>query len=502
MGTRLLGRHGVPAGKRAVVVGAGVAGLTAAARLAYAGYETTVFEKQDRIGGRAAQATWHGFTFDLGPTLLFMLDTYRAAFASWGADFDCEVPAIRLRPNYRLTFSDGASLTVSSVLSETIASLEALQPGASAGFLRYLAGAARAYDISLREFVGTRIRHPGQFFTPRKVAALVHAGAFRKLFPGAAHAFGSPAIAAAFCFQSMYLGMSPFDSPELYRLLLFTELGEGIFFPQGGIGALPRALERAALANGATIRCNCEVTSLDVGGDAVHSVQTGDERIACDVVVLDADLPYAYGTLLAEPVHRSRRMRLTPSALLIYAALDRRYEDLLHHEFLMPADLRATCDDIFRRGCMPRDPAIYLAAPATTDPSFAPPGKEALYVLVPVPNLTGTTDWQAQSESIAASILERIERRRLPGLRSCISFYKIRTPLDFAQAMNLSDGAAFGLSHDIFQVGPLRPDNRHRRYRNVFFVGASTRPATGLPLVTMGAMQTVDRILEEIPLRA
>jgi len=216
----------VPAGKRAVVVGAGVAGLTAAARLAHAGYETTVFEKQDRIGGRAAQATWEGFTFDLGPTLLFMLDTYRAAFASWGADFDCEVPTIRLRPNYRLTFADGASLTISSVLSETIGSLEALQPGASAGFLRYLAGAARAYDISLREFVGTRIRRPVEFFTPRKIAALVRAGAFRRLFPAAARAFGSPAIAAAFCFQSMYLGMSPFTSPELYRLLLFTELAK------------------------------------------------------------------------------------------------------------------------------------------------------------------------------------------------------------------------------------------------------------------------------------
>ncbi len=486
--------------KRAVIVGAGIGGLTAAARLAYAGYETLVLEKQDRVGGRAAQATWDGFTFDLGPTLLFMLEAYRAAFASWGADFDREVPTTRLRPNYRLTFADGAALTVSPVLSETMASLEALQAGASAGLLRYLAGAAAQYDIALREFVGSRIRRSSDFFTPRKLAALVRAGAFRKLFPAALQAFGSPSTAAAFCFQSMYLGMSPFESPELYRLLFFTEMAEGVFFPQGGIGALARALERAALANGAALRCNCEVTALDVGGSAVRWVQAGGERIACDLVVLGADLPYAYDALLGEPRHRSCRMRLTPSALVIYAALDRRYDDLLHHEFLMPAQLRATCDDIFARGCVPRDPAIYLAAPATTDPSFAPPGGEALYVLVPVPNLRGGTDWHADTEDIVASVFERIERRRLPGLRSRIRFYKTRTPLDFASELNLRHGSAFGISHDILQVGPLRPDNRHRGYRNVFFVGAGTRPATGLPLVTMGAMQTVDRILEELPL--
>ncbi len=487
--------------KRVVVVGAGIAGLTSAARLAHAGYDTIVIEKQGGPGGRAAQATWDGFTFDLGPTLLFMLDVFRTAFASWGGDFDREVPTLRLRPNYRLNFAGGKSLVVSSVLAETFESLEQFEPGSSIGLLRYLAGSARAYEISMREFVGKPIRNMAQFLTLAKLKALSDAGAFRRLASAARKSFGSLEIASAFSLQSMYLGMSPFDSPEMYRLLLFTELGQGIYFPLGGIGALVRALEQAALRNGATIRYDGEVTALEFAGTQARAVRIGDERIEADSVLFTADLPYVYDRLLNERSHRSLRMAHTPSALLLYVALEHSYDDLLHHEFLMPADLRHTCADLFKHKRVPSDMAIYLAAPSKSDASFAPPGAEALYVLVPVPNLLGSTNWERDKDAVAEDVLDRIERRRLPGLRSRIRFYKTRTPRDFA-GLNLNYGSAFGLSHDLMQIGPLRPDNRHARYRNVYFAGASTRPATGLPLVTLSAMHTTDRIMAEVPLVA
>ncbi len=488
--------------KGAVVVGAGVAGLTAAARLAHHGYETVVLEKESAPGGRAQQAQWDGFTFDLGPTLLFMLDVFRDAFASWNADFDSLVPVVRLRPNYRLTFADGRTLVVSPVLAETLESLERLAPGSSAGALRYLARSARAYELSMREFVGDPVRGVAQYLTPRKISALMRAGAFARLAPAAVRAFRSPDVANAFSLQSMYLGMSPYDSPLMYRLLLFTELGQGIHFPLGGIGALVRALETCARSAGATIAYNSEVTSLHLDGDRVRSVRTTDASYDAECVVFTADLPYVYERLFREPRHRSIRMEHTPSALLIYAALDRAYDDLLHHEFLMPSDLRSTCADIFEKKLMPDDMAIYLAAPARTDASFAPRGAEALYVLVPAPNLEGRTQWERQEDEIAAAVLERIERRRLPGLRSRIRFCKVRSPRHFAAELNVSHGSAFGLSHGLLQIGPMRPANRHARYRNAYFAGASTRPATGLPLVTMSAMQTTDRIIREVPLHA
>lgn len=485
--------------KRVVVVGAGVAGLCSAALLARFGYQVTLLEKQDRPGGRAAQESWDGFTFDLGPTLLFMCDVYREVFAALGEDFDREVPTVRLSPNYRLSYVDGRTLTISPVLSETIASLEAFQRGSSAGFLKYLAQAAQAYEISRRDFVGQRIRSMAQFVTPRNLVSLVKTGAFRKLATRAQRAFLSPEIAAAFSFQSMYLGMSPYDSPQLYSLLLFTELGEGIYFPIGGIGTLPRALDRIARRAGVEILYNAEVTALERDATRITAVSTKDSRYDPDIVVLTADLPYAYERLLGETRHRSLKMRHTPSALVLYLGLEIAYPDLLHHEFLMPKDLRSTCADIFERGVFPRDPAIYLAAPSVSDPNMAPPGKEALYVLIPAPNLHSRVDWPAQTEEIIAGVLKRIEDRRLPGLRSRIRFCKSRTPVDFAVKLNLNRGAAFGLSHDILQIGPLRPDTRHRRYKNCFFSGASTRPATGLPLVTMSAQQTVERIREELP---
>ena len=485
--------------RRVVVIGAGIAGLTAAAQLAHRGYDVQVFEKQAIPGGRAAQAQWDGFRFDLGPTLLFMLDVYRTAFASWGGDFDLEVPTLRLRPNYTLHYPDGKSLVISSLLSETMASLEALAPGSSRGFLRYFAEAAESYEVSRREFVGQRIPSFASFFTPKKLHALWKTGALATLATRAKQAFGDDRVAGVFSFQSMYLGMSPFDAPLLYRLLLFTELGEGIHYPIGGIGALSRALHRAVIANGGAIHYETEMTGIERDAQRVVAVQTSAGRVEADLIVANADLPYVYGALLGETQDRSLRMRHTPSALLVYLALDRRYEDLLHHEFLMPSDLRSTCDDIFKRGRLPDDPAIYLCAPGASDASMAPPGCEALYVLVPSPSLDSTMDWPAQTPALIDRILATIEQRRLPGLRQRIRFMKHRTPVHFHDELNLNLGAAFGLSHDLLQIGPMRPDNRHARYRNLYFAGASTRPATGVPLVTMSAMQTVERILEEMP---
>lgn len=485
--------------RRVAVIGAGIAGLTAAAQLAHAGYDVNIFEMQAMPGGRAAQAEWDGFRFDLGPTLLFMLDVYRTAFAQWGGDFDAEVPTMRLRPNYLLHYPDGKSLTITSLLSETLDSLERLAPGSSRGFMRYFAEAAESYEISRREFVGERIRSFGSFLTPSKLLGLIQTGALRTLAKRASQAFGDDRVAGVFSFQSMYLGMSPYDAPLLYRLLLFTELGEGIYYPLGGIGALARALERAVRSNGGHIHYATEVTGIERDGNRVVALTTNSRRYETDLVVANADLPYVYGTLLDEPKHRSLRMRHTPSALLLYIALDRRYEDLMHHEFLMPMDLRKVCGDIFTRRIVPEDPAIYLCAPGASDPSMAPPGCEALYVLVPAPSLDSTIDWPRETPALIERILTVIEERRLPGLRQRIRFMHHRTPVEFHDALNLNRGAAFGLSHDVMQIGPMRPDSRHAYYRNLYFTGASTRPATGVPLVTMSAMQTVERILEEMP---
>jgi phytoene desaturase len=480
-------------------VGGGIAGLTAAALLARSGYETTVLERGSGPGGRAGRLERDGFCFDLGPTLLFMPDVFRTAFAACGADFDLEVPMRRLSPNYRLHFEDGRTLTIGPSLPETIEALERFEPGSSAGLLDYLAGCAAAYDLSRRHLVGKRLRGFRDVLTPHGILALFGAGAFRSLRRTASRAFRSSTVAAALSFQTMYLGMSPYASPELYRLLFFTEMGEGVFFPRGGIYALVRALERLALRCGATVRYQNSVTSVREVDGRARAVMVGDDAVACDVALLTADLPYAYATLLDEPRHRSMRMRHTPSALLLYAALDRSYSDTIHHEFLMPADLRATCHDIFARGAFPRDAAIYLASPGATDASMAPPGKESLYVLVPVANLDGTTDWSTQTSELTQRVLQTIERRRFPGLLDRIRWMHVRTPKHFLNELNCSRGSAFGLSHDLLQIGPLRPDNRHRRIRNVYFAGASTRPATGLPLVTLSAMQTVERIREEIP---
>lgn len=490
---------------KTAIIGGGVGGLATAIRLAHAGHDVALFERAATVGGRANELNVEGFRFDTGPTLLLMPDVYQELFASAGRRVEEYLDLMPMEPNYRVHFADGAWFEASRELARMAPQLDQIEPGAGGRVAAFLDDAGYKYRIARQRFVGRNFRHLFEFLTPANLVYLIRTGALANLFRTTRRYFRDERLRLAFTFQTMYLGISPLDAPAIYALLPYTELVEGIWYPRGGIYRLVEAMRDLAEELGAEIRTEAEVSSLVIDRDRVQGVTlAGGETIAADVVVANADLPGSYHRFVPErlrpdfPDRRLRRLRYTASAYMLYLGVDRVYEQLRHHNVFFNHDFRANFDAIFRRRRLPDDPSLYIAAPSRSDPTVAPEGHDALMVLVPVPHLaTGGVDWEREEPAFRQQLYVRLEGLGLTDLRRHVVVERRITPLDWRDRYALTAGAAFGLSHDFRQVGYLRPNNRAKSLRNLYFVGASTVPGTGVPMVIMGSRLVAERILRE-----
>jgi phytoene desaturase len=296
----------------------------------------------------------------------------------------------------------------------------------------------------------------------------------------------------------MYLGISPFASPAVYGLLPYTELAVGIWFPLGGMSAIPRALERLCQELGVVFRHRAAVEKIEIAAGVATGVRlAGGATVKADIVLCNADLPWAYKHLIdpsASTLKNAEKLQYTSSAFMMYLGVKRPYPQLLHHNVFFGGDYRGSFSDIFKHLQVPSDPSFYVNAPAHTDPTLAPPGKDSLYILVPVPNRAAALDWKVEGPALRERVLDRLAEAGCPNLRADIELERTFTPDDYELQLNLERGAAFGLSHNFFQVGPFRPKNQDPNVSNLFFVGASTQPGTGLPMVMLSAKLVVERI--------
>jgi len=482
--------------RKIAVVGAGIGGLAAAARLAHQGHDVEVFERGSQPGGRCGRLTVDGFAFDTGPTLLLMPEVLEETFWSVGRRMSDYLELTQCAPNYRIHFRDQKALTFSTDLVQMQRELEGVEPGSFQKYLKFLALGEDQYRTSLESFVGRNFDSPAEMFTPSNLKKVLRIKAHRTMYPEVSRYFRNEGLRAALTFQTMYLGISPFESPAVYGLLPYTELAVGIWFPKGGMFAVPRALETLCRELGVKFSFRTQVQRIVVENGVTTGIDLADgQRVRADAVLCNADLPWAYKNLLKDTpaqLPRVEKYKYTSSAFMMYLGTRKQFPELLHHNVVFGSDYRGSFTDIFKDFKIPEDPSFYVNAPAHTDPSLAPAGKDSLYILVPVPHQHPNIDWKVEAPKLRAKIFRRLAELGT-DVEPFIEVERLFTPNDYNVTLNLERGSAFGLSHNFTQVGPFRPANQDPHVKNLFFVGASTQPGTGVPMVLLSARLVAER---------
>lgn len=483
---------------RAIVIGAGVGGLTAAMKLAHRGWQVDLYEKQDVPGGRCGRIEAGGFRWDLGPTIMLMPFVFERAFASVGRRLEDYLTLVRCDPNYRVTFRDGSTITLTSELTRMRDELERLEPGSFEPYLRFLAKGRDRHDTSLERFVGKHFDSLAQFLTPSNLPHIFRIGAHQTLFSQVSKSFSDERLRQTMSFQTMYLGVSPYEAPAVFSLLPYTELAVGIWYPIGGMGAIPRALEKVCHELGVATHYRAPVRRVLLEGGVARGVELEDGSIErADVVVCNADYPWAQKHLIDPAVSAHpelEKKRYTSSGYMLYLGVRRRYDELLHHNVFFGRDFAGSFESIFDKLEVPEDPSFYVNAPAHTDPSMAPEGKDALYVLVPVPHKAPHLDWKVEGPKLRAKIFARLKELGLGSLEQDVEVERVVTPDDWERELNLERGSNFGLAQNMFQIGPFRPKVWDDRIPGLFYCGASVQPGTGVPTVMISADLCVQAI--------
>lgn len=480
-----------------VVVGAGLGGLSAALRLAGAGRRVTVLEREQVPGGRAGLLQDQGYAFDTGPTVLTMPDLIADALDCVGESLPDWLTLEPVTPLYRARFTDGSALDVHADVEAMCAELsEVCGPAEAAGYRRYVDFVSRLYQLQMRDFIDRNIDSPLQLVTP-SLARLAAMGGFRRLAPKVAQYLRDPRTQKVFSFQAMYAGLSPYDALAIYAVIAYMDSVAGVYFPRGGMHAVPKALAGAAEKHGVEIRYGTEVVGVERRGRRATAVLTASgERVPCDVVVLNPDLPVAYRTLLGLQPRSVRRLTYSPSCYLMLAGSSAAYDGMAHHNIHFGSAWREVFREIIDEGRVMSDPSLLVTSPTVSDPSLAPAGRHSYYVLFPTPNLDAPIDWETFGPRYREHVVETLEKRGYTGFGDAIEVEHVTTPADWA-ARGMERGAPFAAAHTFGQTGPFRPRNLWGE--NVVFTGSGTQPGVGVPMVLVSGRLAAERILGPDP---
>ncbi len=481
-----------------VIVGAGLGGLSAALRLIGSGRSVTVVEKASVPGGRAGRLDLDGYQFDTGPTVLTMPELIEDALACVGESLSDRLDLIRVDPGYRARFADGSVLDVHTDADAMTAEIERnCAPADVDGYRRFVEYLKKMYELERPTFIDANLDGvAGLIGAP--AARLLAMGGLRKLSSVVNSFLTDDRLRRIFSFQAMYAGLAPQDALAIYSVISYMDCVRGVYFPRGGMHAVPVALAAAAEAAGVVFRYDTEIAHIDVhAGRAGAVVTTDGERLAADVVVVNADLPIAYRELL-DPEYtprRVRRLEYSPSCVLLHTGSSVAYPELLHHTIDFGTAWESTFDQIIRRGELMSDPSFLISNPTATDPTLAPAGKQTYYALFPCPNTVSGAhlDWSELGPRYRDEMIQTMENRGLPGFGSGIEVERLVTPADWRR-MGIAAGAPFSASHSLFQTGPLRRPTLDRVVENLVFCGANTQPGVGVPMVLLSGRLAAERI--------
>jgi phytoene desaturase len=486
-----------------LVVGAGVAGITAATHLANAGMHVTVLEKDLTPGGRCGRFVRDGHRFDTGPTLFVMPLLYETEFRALGASLQERLRIHAVDPSYGLVFDDGSQLALTSDMKTMREQLDAIEPGSFDGLQRYLEDGARHYRVVAENMVNREFRRPFDYLRVGALGLLTRGNPLANHYRRMSAYFDAPRLKSAFTFQDLYVGLSPFDAPAILSLLSYTELAHGVWYPAGGMYSVVEALVDLARDAGVEFTFGSTVERIDTHANTAQGVSLVDgTRLKADIVLANADLAYVYERLLPSDgmALALSRKQFSCSAISFFWGLDKPYEGLRPHTLFLADDYRANFESIVRDHALPTNPSVYIHAPTRLDASAAPPGQDSLTAIVPVGHLRGDSaqDWNENRDLAREHVFRRLRSVGIDDVRDHIKFEAAYTPVTWAQRHNLAKGATHGLAHTLTQMAYLRPRNRHQRYRNLYFAGASTHPGTGVPTAMASGRLAARRIVAEL----
>jgi phytoene desaturase len=486
--------------KRVLIVGAGPGGLTAGMLLAARGHRVEIFEEKPHVGGRNAALRLGPYTFDTGPTFLMLVHGLEEVFRDSGRRLSDCLELKKIDPLYRLRFPGGVEFHPSDDEDRMVAEIERCFPGEGGRYRLY-----REQEGKKLDRVYPCLRHPYlspfDFLRWRFLRAMPRIDAFASVYDRLAGYFDAEPLRVAMTFQAKYLGMSPWECPATFTILSLIEHRWGVFHPIGGLNAISRAMAKVIGEQGGSIRLGAPVKEIVVQGRRTTGVRlVSGETVEGDAVVINADFAWAMRHLV-RPEHRRKytdarlaAMKYSCSTFMIYLGLETRV-GLPHHTILFADDYRRNVREVVETRVLSEDPSVYVQNASVTDPTLAPPGHSAVYILVPVPNQTSGIDWRRETPRFRDLVLRQVrEKAGLPDLDRHIRAEAVITPADWESTYRIYNGATFNLSHTIDQMLYFRPRNRFEEFDGCYLVGGGTHPGSGLPTIYQSGRIAADLI--------
>lgn len=500
-GTRRRARGSDPRGPHAVVIGAGFGGLAAAIRLLARGFSVTVVDKQDQPGGRAYVHRRDGFVLDAGPTVITAPFLFEELWRLAGRRLEDDVDLRPVTPFYRVRFDDGEVFDYTGDPEQMRAEVRRFSPTDVDGYERFVAQSERIFRVGFQELA--HVPFGSAIDMAKIVPDMIALESYRTVHGLVAKHVRDERLRQVFSFHPLLVGGNPYSTTSIYTLIAFLERKWGVHFPMGGTGALVTGLADLIEGLGGTLRLGQEVRQIVVKNRRARGVTlaTG-ETIEADLVVSNADSAWTYKHLVPSEARRKwtdariERTRSSMSLFVWYFGTRRTYPDVRHHTILLGPRYKGLLDDIFTRHVLAGDMSLYLHRPTATDPSMAPPGCDAFYVLSPVPNLLSGTDWRVEAEPYRKRVEAVLEASVLPGLSRSLVTSHLLTPQGFHDDLLSFRGAAFGPEPVLTQSAYFRPHNASEDVEQLFFVGAGTHPGAGLPGVLSSA-RVLDRVVPD-----
>jgi phytoene desaturase len=490
-----------------VVIGAGIGGLAAAIELRLRGHSVEIHEQRSTPGGRANQLQLGEYLFDTGPSLLNYPWVFEQLFAAADRKLGDYLSLVAVDPSVSFAWPDGTRLTLSSSLDLLATELDRIEPGCRPALMAWLRDAECKYRLSFDRLISRNEDNPFRWLASCGLSGIMSLSLHRNMYSEIARHFKSRHIREALASYGMYLGGSPFELPGLFSILPYGELAYGLWLPKGGMFGLARSLAALAMELGVTLHLDSQAESVIIERQRATGIRlrTGD-AVCADAVLSNCDLPRTILSLLPdEPATRalrirSHQLRMTPGVVTFYWGVKCELPGLSHHTIFLPHDYSRSFGELSREQRLPDDLPFYVSVASRTDPSLAPHGSHGVFVLVPTPVLSQMpgANWQSTVAHIREKVLSRLQSEGVELSLNSIEQEAFWTPVEWRDNFGLHDGSAFGAAHGLLEVGPFRMRNYAPELPGMYFVGASTTPGTGVPLVTLGGRLAAERISQHV----